>query len=250
MKIYPIVLSVMVAVLMVPQARNQSVPLNTMSGFLGLVQTIPLPTEGYMDHMAIDLKRGHLFICGEANRSMEVVDLRAGKVVHSTPGLTGNPRKPFYLPETDEIWVDLGDGHVVAISASTYEQTKSVELPAHGDPKRVPDNAAYDQSGHLYYVGVSADKGNKGAIEIVDTKIAKHVGSIPVDGTDPAAIAIEPSGKRLYVGMGDIVNGTSKIEVIDLEKRAVVDEWPITGGPAPHTAGLDAPHHRLLSGVV
>jgi len=247
-KTHRIILVSLLAASFAPRATNQSVPLQTMSGLLGLVQTIPLPTEGYIDHLAIDLKRRHLFICGEANRSMEVVDLQAGKVIHSTVGLSGNPRKPFYLPETDEVWVDLGDGHVVAISGSTYQQTKSVELPGHGDPKRVPDNAAYDRAAHLYYVGVSADKGSKGAIEIVDTKAAKHVGSIPVDGTDPAAIALDPAAKRLYVGLGDVVDGESKMEVIDLEKRAVVAEWPVTGGPAPHSAGLDAPNRRLFVG--
>jgi len=48
--------------------------------------------------------------------------------------------------------------------------------------------------------------------------------------------------------MGDIIGGDSHVAVVDLEKRAVVAEWPITGGPVPHTAGLDAAHHRLFVG--
>jgi hypothetical protein len=231
-----------------PTANSQSVPLETMSGLLKLIQTIPLPTEGYMDHIAIDLRRQHLFICGEANKSIVVVDLRQGKVVHVTEGLSGNPRKPFYLPDTDEIWVDLGDGTVVAISGETYEQTKSVKLPGYGDPNRVPDGAAYDRASHFYYVGVSAAKGTKASVEIVDTQTAQHVASILLDGTDPAALALDASNNRLYVGMGDIENGMSKVEVIDIASRAVVAEWPVTGGPAPHTAGLDPPHHRLFIG--
>ncbi len=79
-------------------------PMVTMSGLLRLVQTIPLPTEGYMDHIAVDVKGQRLFITGEANRSLVVVGLREGKVIHETKGLGGNPRKPFYLPETNEIW--------------------------------------------------------------------------------------------------------------------------------------------------
>jgi DNA-binding beta-propeller fold protein YncE len=61
-------------------------------------------------------------------------------------------------------------------------------------------------------------------------------------------VTIEPSGKRLYVAMGDIVRGESHVELIDLEKRTVAAEWPISGGPVPHTAGLDAAHHRLFVG--
>jgi len=44
------------------------------------------------------------------------------------------------------------------------------------------------------------------------------------------------------------VGGESHLKVVDLEKRSVIAEWPITGGPAPHASGLDAAHHRLFVG--
>src|SRR6266481_8388297 len=225
-------------------------PMTTMSGLLRLVQTIPLPTEGYMDHIAVDVKGQRLFITGEANRSLIVVDLRAGKVTQEVKGLGGNPRKPFYLPETNEIWTDLGDNTVVAISGTTYEVTKTVAVTGgKGAKGRTPDNGAYDPATHLYYAAIVTGGGSTdGSIEIVDTKAAKLVGSIKMNGSDPGGTSIEPSGKRLYVAMGDVVRGESHLKVVDLEKRAVVAEWPITGGPAPHASGLDAAHHRLFVG--
>lgn len=48
--------------------------------------------------------------------------------------------------------------------------------------------------------------------------------------------------------MGDIVEGESHVAVVDLEKRAVVAQWPIIGGPVPHAAGVDEEHHRLFVG--
>ena len=39
--------------------------METMSGLLNLSQTIPLPTEGYMDHVTVDVKGQRLFLCGE-----------------------------------------------------------------------------------------------------------------------------------------------------------------------------------------
>jgi DNA-binding beta-propeller fold protein YncE len=225
-------------------------PMTTMSGLLRLVQTIPLPTEGYMDHIAVDVKGQRLFITGEANRSLIVVDLRAGKVTQEVKGLGGNPRKPFYLPETNEIWTDLGDNTVVAISGTTYEVTKTVALTGgKGAKGRTPDNGAYDPATHLYYAAIVTGGGSTdGSIEIVDTKAAKLVGSIKMNGSDPGGTSIEPSGKRLYVAMGDVVGGESHLKVVDLEKRSVIAEWPITGGPAPHASGLDAAHHRLFVG--
>jgi len=239
------------------QSTSQQLPMMHMSGILGLVETIPLPGDGYMDHLTIDVKGQRLFISGEAAKSLIAVDLRAGKVIHETKGLSAMPKKAFYLPETNEVWVTLTDSTVVAISGTTYEITKTVKLSGYGDPNRGADNAAYDPAAHLIYVGVEVfeDFGGSGqhggtdaSIDIVDAETAKLVGSIKLPGGDPAGITIEPSGKRLYVTMGDIVGGDSHVAVVDLEKRAVVAQWPITGGPVPHTAGLDAAHHRLFVG--
>ena len=237
--------------------QSQQLPMMHMSGLLSLVETIPLPGDGYMDHLTVDVKGQRVFISGEAAKSLISVDLRAGKVIHETKGLSAMPKKPFYLPDTNEIWATLTDSSVVAISGATYEVTKTVKLSGYGDPNRGADNAAYDPATHLIYAGVEVfeDFGGSGqhgannaSIDIVDTRTAKLVGSIKLPGGDPAGITIEPSGKRLYVTMGDIVGGDSHVAVVDLEKRAVVAQWPITGGPVPHTAGLDAAHHRLFVG--
>jgi DNA-binding beta-propeller fold protein YncE len=239
------------------ESMSQQLPMMHMAGILGLVETIPLPGDGYMDHLAVDVKGQRLFVSGEAAKSLITVDLRAGKVIHETKGLSAMPKKPFYLPETDEVWMTLTDSSIVAISGTSHEVVKTVKLSGYGDPNRGADNAAYDPASHLIYAGVevfenfggSGQHGSTDAsIDIVDTKTAKLVGSIKLPGGDPAGIAIEPSGKRLYVTMGDIVDGDSHVAVIDLEKRAVVAQWPITGGPVPHTAGLDAAHHRLFVG--
>src|SRR3984893_7341366 len=229
--------------------QPQQLPMMHMSGLLGLAEIIPLPGDGYMDHLTVDVKGQRLFISGEAEKTLITVDLRAGKVIHVTQGLPAMPKKPFYLPETNEIWVTLTDSSVVAISGRTYEVTKTVKLSGYGDPNKGADNAAYDPAAHLIYSGVEVfeDFGGSGqhgannaSIDVVDTKTAKLVDSIKLPGGDPAGITIEPSGNRLYVAMGDIVGGESHVAVIDLEKRSVIAQWPITGGPVPHTARLDA----------
>jgi DNA-binding beta-propeller fold protein YncE len=238
-------------------STGQQLPMTHMSGLLRLVETIPLSGDGYMDHLAVDVKGQRLFISGEAARSLISVDLRGGKVIHETKGLSDMPKKSFYLPESNEVWLALANSSVVAISGTTYEVTKTVKLSGFGDPNKGADNGAYDPATHLIYAcvevfedfGGSGDHGSGNAsVDIVDTRTAELVGTIKLPGGDPAGIAIEPSGKRLYVAMGDIVEGESHVAVVDLEKRAVVQQWPITGGPVPHTAGLDAAHHRLFVG--
>ena len=236
---------------------GQQLPMTHMSGILRLVETIPLPGDGYMDHLAADVEGQRLFISGEAAKSLLSVDLREGKLIHETKGLADMPKKSFYLPESNEIWLELANASVVAISGTSYEVVKTVPLSGFGDPNKGADNGVYDPATHLIYAcvevfedfGGSGDHGaNNASVDIVDTKTAKLVGSIKLPGGDPAGIAIEPSGERLYVTMGDIVDGESHVAVVDIEKRAVVAQWPITGGPVPHTAALDAEHHRLFIG--
>ncbi len=216
------------------------------------IQTIPLPdVEGYFDHMAVDVKGQRLFVPGEYKRTIEVIDLRAGKVIHTITGFGGDPRKTIYLPQTNEIWVDDGDATCKAFSGASYELVKNIALSGHDldpDSRRVPDNGAYDPVAQIFYLGDRADglkkEGIKGSIEIVDIKNGKYAGNIEVDGLNPAGLALDPASPKLYVVMED----TSQVVVIDREKRAVVATWPITGGPEPHAVALDAAHHRLFIG--
>ena len=229
---------------------NHQAPMEHMAGLLRLVETIPLPTEGYMDHLSYDLENQHLFVSAENNKEIVVIDLKAGKVIHETK-VGGNPRKPFFDSTTNELWVNLGDNTVVALNGTTFEIVKTIALTGgKGAPGRDPDNAAFDAAKGLYYVAVRtrAEGVKEGSIEIVDTRAAKLVGSIKMEGQEPAAIALDPGANRLYAGMGDVVNGESVVKVVDTAKRAIVAVWPITGAPQPHVACLDTVHHRLFLG--
>jgi DNA-binding beta-propeller fold protein YncE len=229
---------------------NRQAPMEHMSGLMRLVETIPIPTEGYMDHLTYDLKKQHLFLSAENNKKIVVVDMKAGKVIHETK-VGGNPRKPFFDPASNKLWVDLGDNTVVAIDGDTFEVVTTIELTGGKDaPGRDPDNGAFDAAKGIYYVAVRKRvEGTKdGSIEIVDTKAAKLIGSINMDGQEPAGIALDTAANRLYAGMGDVVNGVSVVKVVDLTKRAIIAEWSTAGGPQPHVAGLDTEHHRLFMG--
>ena len=229
---------------------NRQLPMEHMAGLLRLVETIPIPTEGYMDHLTYDLKNQHLFVSAENNKEIVVVDMKAGKVIHVTK-VGGNPRKPYFDQGSNELWVDLGDNTAIAVNGTTFDVEKTIELTGgKGAAGRDPDNAAFDAAKGLYYVAVRTrqDGMKDGSIEIVDTRAGKLVGSIKMDGQEPAAIILDPKANLLYAGMGDVVNGESVVKVVDLNKRAIVATWPITGGPQPHTANIDAAHHRLFLG--
>jgi DNA-binding beta-propeller fold protein YncE len=237
-------------VVLVPSARSQSgLPLK-------LVQTIPLPdAQGYLDHMAVDLKGQRLFLPVEQQKGIEVIDVRAGKVIHTITGFGKYPRKTVYLPETNQIWVDDGDGTCKVFSGDTYELLKTIPLynaNSPPDPSLIPDNGTYDPVSHRFYIAITFDylnranvkQGATGSVAIVDTKTGKYLGDVKMDATDPAGMEIDPSHKKMFVILGD----TAQVAVVDLENRKVIANWPITGGPQPHTMSQDAAHHLLFIG--
>jgi DNA-binding beta-propeller fold protein YncE len=215
------------------------------------IQSIPMPNvEGYFDHPAVDIKGQRLFVPGEHQRTIEIIDLRAGKDIHSITGLEGNPRKIVYIPESNQIWVDLGSGVAKSFDAGTYEPLKTVQLNPTSTPeeKREPDNGILDKATGLFYIGDRGDRskeGTKGSLEIVDTKQGTYAGSITLEDNDPAGLALDTSNSKLYVVLG----ATSRVAVIDRQKREVVAMWPISpDAPLPHALGFDQAHHRLFIG--
>ncbi len=77
---------------------------------LHLVQTIPLEgVEGRIDHMSMDVKAGRLFVAALGNNTVEVLDLKQGKVVRSLSGFS-EPQGVCFVPEFDLLAVANGGG--------------------------------------------------------------------------------------------------------------------------------------------
>src|SRR5206468_1432538 len=56
---------------------------------LELVQTIELKGKaGKLDHLTLDVKRERLFLANTANATLDVVDLKAAKLLKQVPGQT------------------------------------------------------------------------------------------------------------------------------------------------------------------
>jgi hypothetical protein len=75
---------------------------------LKLVQTIPLKgAPGRLDHMAVDNKHGRLFVANLSNNSLDIVDLKAGKLIKQIPGQK-KIQGIAYAPDLDRIFVGNG----------------------------------------------------------------------------------------------------------------------------------------------
>ena len=229
---------------LVPSAYAQTEPPAKLVGYI----TLP-DLEGWMDHMAVDVKTRRLFVPAEQKKAMEIVDLAAGKVIHTITGFDGAPRKTVYLADANQIWVDDG-GSVKSFDASSYQLLKNIPFDLDKSAKLIPDNGNFDPKSGLFYVTITADANSatatvKGSVEIVDTKTGTRVGNIKLDGTDPSGIAFDAATPRMFVILGD----TARVQGIDRDKRAIIATWEITGGTQPHTVAIDTAHHRLFVGA-
>src|SRR6266850_4864209 len=77
---------------------------------LKLVQTIPLPGlhDGDFDHFVVDLPGQRLFLTAEDNSAIEIIDLRANKLIHRITGPKA-PHSMAYNPDSKKLFV-VDDG--------------------------------------------------------------------------------------------------------------------------------------------
>jgi len=200
---------------------------------LKLKQTFPLPgVEGRIDHLAFDPTGERLFVCALGNDSVEVLDLRNGKRVHSIIGL-GAPQGVGYAPELNRLFVANDKGGVCKIYDGKSFQAVG-ELRFEDDA----DNVRYDETSKKIYVGF----GN-GGIAVVNAPDGKQVGLIELSG-HPEAFQLEKKGSRIFVN----VPNSRHVAVVDRDKGNVVARWKTDLAFANFPMALDETNHRLFVG--
>jgi DNA-binding beta-propeller fold protein YncE len=169
---------------------------------------IPLPdTTGRIDHLAIDVARQHLFVAELGNGSVDVVDLRAHKVVHRLSGLD-EPQGVAYAPASDRLVVACGgDGSVRVYDGGVFALKGVIQLD--GDA----DNAHLDPATGRVLVGHGS-----GGLAIIDPAVPAKIGDIAL-AAHPEGFAI--SGSRAFVNLPD----ADEIDVVDIAAAKAIGHW-------------------------
>jgi DNA-binding beta-propeller fold protein YncE len=200
--------------------------------------------EGRMDHMSVDATGQRLFATAFDNHTLEVIDLKTGRQVHTITGLD-EPQGAYYDPATNRLFVACGgDGTVKIFDGATYQllQTVTLDLDA--------DNVRYDARGKHIVVGFGGEKflagkvtrpGGGGALEVLDL-MGKRIAEIPTDA-HPESFQLEKTGTRVFINVPD----KQEVEVGDLVKGTVLAHWKVTC-TTNFPMSLDEAHHRLFVG--
>jgi DNA-binding beta-propeller fold protein YncE len=200
---------------------------------LRLVRTIHLPrVEGRIDHLAFDAAGQRLFIAALGNNTVEVIDLKNGRLIKSLPGFR-EPQGIAVLPDARLVAVANGQGAgVQMVNAGDYSAATMIRL---GDDS---DNVRYDASAKRVYVGFGG-----GAVAAIGSADGKVLGEAKLAG-HPESFQLERTGSRIFVN----VPTAGHIAVIDRSTMTVVATWPVVAAKANFPMTLDEAGHRLFIG--
>jgi hypothetical protein len=198
-----------------------------------LERTIPMTgVEGRIDHLTVDLKGQRLFVAALGNHTIEVIDLAAGKVIHSIRGL-GQPQGLFYLASKNElVAADGSDGSCRIYDAASFRLLDTVKFNADAD------NIRYDATRNEVWIGYG-----EGGLGAINAATGKRAGDVKFNG-HPESFQLERSGTRIFVNVPD----AGRIAVIDRVKRSVIANWPVAHAAANFPMALDEAARRLFTG--
>lgn len=202
------------------------------SSLLALSGTIPLATtQGRIDHMAVDLQRGLLFVAALGNNSVGIADIRSGQLTKSITGLSA-PQGVVFAPYDEKLYVSNGgDGTLSVFDSRNLTLLETLSFPG-GDA----DNMRLDAADRSLYVGYGS-----GGIAKVDTSTDKILKEFPLAG-HPEAFEIQASAQRIFVN----IPTANIIEAINSSTSSSVFNYSLRANSANFPMALDSADGRLF----
>jgi hypothetical protein len=219
--------AVLAALMLVSQARAAEPSLE-------LTQKIELKAKkgGKLDHLALDAKRERLFLANTAEGTLDIVDLKGGKLLQQVKGQTGI-QGIAYAADLDKVFVGLGGGGLCNVfSGEEYKPLKTIKFS--GDA----DNTRYDPATHMTFVAH-----DEKALGVIDAKTYAVSPDIKLPGTGEG-FQIESGRPRLYMN----IPSPSSVVVIDTAKKEIVATYPVKLASGAHPLALDEANKRIFIG--
>jgi DNA-binding beta-propeller fold protein YncE len=193
---------------------------------------IELPgVSGRIDHLAYDAEHDRVFVCALGNGSVEVVDVKAGRVVKSLAKFD-EPQGVAAVPANQEIAVTSGgDGKLHVLDAATLAEKKTL------DAGEDADNVRFDAKAGRLWVG-----GGEGLVAF-DVATWKRAALVKLAG-HAESFQLESDGPRLFAN----VPAARHVAVVDRVKGEVVATWPLDGASSNFPMALDEKNARLYVG--
>jgi DNA-binding beta-propeller fold protein YncE len=198
----------------------------------------PLPTitlkgkAGKLDHLAIDGKRQRLFLANTINGTVDVVDLKASKLMKQIAGQPG-VQGVAYAADLDRLFVGLGSGGLCNVFAGDdYRPLKTIKFADDAD------NVRYDAASHQVFVAHAEQM-----LGVVDAQDYAVKADIKLPGV-AEGFQIAAGLKRMFL----VIPSPSQVVVIDTDKKAIMGSHPINMAGGGHAIALDEANKRTFIG--
>ena len=209
---------------------------------LKLVETIPLPglKDGDFDHFAPDVDGHRLFLTGEENGKVLVLDTATNTLIHTIEDVKA-PHAILFRKDLKRLFIVEGDASAVRVyDSDSYQLVGEIKVSIDAD------SIAYDPATNYMYVvnGGREAQTPYSLISVVDTNSSKKLRDIKINSNHVEAIVLEKSGPRMFLN----ITGQSAVGVLDRNKSALMATWPLPAGDTQNVAmALDEAGHRLFT---
>jgi hypothetical protein len=195
------------------------------------VQTIPLKgSAGRLDHMAVDNRQERLFVANLSNNSLDIVDLKAAKLIKQIPDQK-KIQGVAYAADLDRIFVGSGVSGVCNVfDGRDYKLLKSISVPD-------ADNVRYHAATGRVYVAHAEQ-----SLSVIDGRTLEVKATIKLPG-DPEGFQLELKRPRLYLNAQP-----DRLVVIDTERSAVLAVHPLELAKRNYPLAIDEANRRVFVG--
>jgi len=208
---------------------------------LKLVATIPLTGlhDGDFDHFAPDIEGHRLFLTGEENEKVLVLDTATNKLIHTIEDVKA-PHAILYRKDLKKMFIVAGDASAVQVyDTDSYKMGTEIKVSIDAD------SIAYDPATHYMYVVNGGREAHTpySLISVIDTDKAKKLRDIKINTNHVEAVVLEKSGPRMFINL----TGLSAVGVMDRNKSVLKATWPLPEGDKLNVAmAFDEANHRLF----
>jgi hypothetical protein len=200
---------------------------------LKLAQEISLPNvKGRIDHLDVDVQNQVVFVAALGNNTVEVADMKTGKVLHTITGLS-EPQGLAYIAKHHELFVaNGGTGECSFYNTTNWQKTASIKYDDDAD------DARYDANADQIYVGYGS-----GGIGVIDAATHKQIADIKLPA-HPESFQLDAKVNKLWVNLP----GAGMIGVVDIKQHKLTDKWKKFLPRANFPMAYDVAQQRIIVG--
>src|SRR5216684_7937132 len=208
---------------------------------LKLVATIPLPGlhDGDFDHFAPDVDGHRLFLTGEENDKVLVLDTTSNTLIHTIEDSKA-PHAMLFRKDLKKLFVVEGDASAIRVyDSDSYKMVGEIKLSIDAD------SIAYDPATNYLYVVNGGREAHTpySLISVVDTNTSTKLRDIKINSNHIEAIVLEKSGPRMFLN----ITGQNAVGILDRNKSALQATWPLPAEDKLNVAmAFDEANHRLF----